>query len=223
MQVEHAALKKARDAWRNWKHVLYKKYLSEGKDPIPAYPQITKADWVEFKRVRETKEFAEKCFKQSELQNKNIHPHRMGVAGYYGMKLIWEQEDKEAVAAGGNPTFSKIRGEHARDYLQACAKRRDDRTYYFENSRDAKLYQVMLEALKIPGRFYRNSGPCDILSIALETKEPPGHARGICVDVSPKRAFTLSKEERLSMKKARSEMKQNALYERLRKDMYPAV
>ena len=25
MHVEHAALKKARDAWRNWKHVLYKK------------------------------------------------------------------------------------------------------------------------------------------------------------------------------------------------------
>ena len=44
MQVEHVALKKARDAWRNGKHVLYKKYLSEGKDPIPAYPEITKAD-----------------------------------------------------------------------------------------------------------------------------------------------------------------------------------
>ena len=50
----------------------------------------------------------------------------MGVAGYYGMKLIWEQEDKEAVAAGGNPTFSEIRGERARDYLRARAKRRDD-------------------------------------------------------------------------------------------------
>ena len=73
MQVEHAALKKARDAWRNWKHVLYKKYLSEGKDPIPAYPQITKADWAEFKRVRATKEFAEKSFKQSKHQKKNIH------------------------------------------------------------------------------------------------------------------------------------------------------
>ena len=81
----------------------------------------------------------------------------------------------------------------------------------------------MLEASKIPGRFYRNSGPCDILSIALDTKEPPGRARGIGVNVPHKRAFTLSKEERLSMKKARSEMKQNELYERLRKDMYPAV
>ena len=73
---------------------MYKKYLGEGKDPIPAYPQITKADWEELKRVRATLELAEK-FKQSELQKKNIHPHRMGVAGYYDMKLIWEQEDKE--------------------------------------------------------------------------------------------------------------------------------
>ena len=177
MQVEHAALKKARNAWRNWKHMLYKKYLSEGKDPIPAYPQITKADWEEFKRVRATPEFVANSFKQSKLLKKNIHPHRMGVAGYYGMKLIWEQEDNEAVAAGGNPAFSEIRGERARDYLQACAKRRDDGTYYFENAHDAKLYEVMVEASKIPRRFYMNSGPCDILSIALDTKEPPGRAR----------------------------------------------
>ena len=47
--------------------MLYKKYLSEGKDPIPAYSQITKADWAEFKRVRETKEFAEKSVEQSGL------------------------------------------------------------------------------------------------------------------------------------------------------------
>ena len=107
--------------------------------------------------------------------------------------------------------------------MRAHAKRRDDRTYYFERSCDAELYQVMLEASKIPGRFYRNSGPCDILSIALETKEPPGHARGIGVNVPHKRDFTLSKEERLSMKKARSEMKQNALFEKLKKEIYSAV
>ena len=142
--------------------------MSEGKDPIPAYPQITKADWAEFKRVRATPEFAAKSFKQSELQKKNIHPHRMGVAGYYGMKLIWDQEDKEVVVAGENPAFSEIRGEHARDYLRARAKRRDDGTYYFENSHDEKLYRVMLKASDIPGRFYRNSGSCDILSNALQ-------------------------------------------------------
>ena len=87
-----------------------------------------------------------KSFKKSELQKKNIHPHRMGVARYYGMKLIWDQEDKEAVAASGNPAFSEIKGERAGDYLRARAKRRDDGTYYFENARDAKLYEVMVEA-----------------------------------------------------------------------------
>ena len=174
MQVEHAALKKARDAWRNWKHMLYKKNLSEGKDPIPAYPQITKADCVEFKRVRATIEFTKKSAKQSELQKSNTHPHRMGVIGYYGMKLIWDQEDKEAVAAGGKPAFSEIRGECARDYLRASARRCDDVSYYFENSHDKELYRAMLKAsTSNPGRFYRNSGPCDILSNALATKAPP--------------------------------------------------
>ena len=107
--------------------------------------------------------------------------------------------------------------------MRARAKMRYDETYYFENARDAKLYEVMLEASKIPGRFYRNLGPCDILSIALGTKEPHGHARGIGVNVPHKRAFTLSKEERLSMKKARSEMKQNALFDKLKKEIYPTV
>ena len=98
------------------------------------------------------------------------------------MKPIWDQEDKEAVVAGGKPTFSEIRGERARDYLRARAMRRDDRTYYFKNSHDEELYQVMLEASKIPGRFYRNSRPCGIMSDALDTKEPPGRARGIGVN-----------------------------------------
>ena len=81
----------------------------------------------------------------------------------------------------------------------------------------------MVEASKIPRRFYRNLGPCDILSDDLETREPPGRARGVGVNVPHKRAFTLSKEQRLSMKRARSEMKQNALFEKLKKDIYPAV
>ena len=65
--------------------------------------------------------------------------------------------------------------------------------------------------------------PCDSLSIALDTKEPPGRARGIGVNFPHKRAFTLSKEERLGMKKCGSEMKQNALFEKLKKEIYSVV
>ena len=107
--------------------------------------------------------------------------------------------------------------------MRAHVRRRGGGTYYFENSHDEELYRVMLKASKIPERFYRNSGPCDIMSDALETRERPGRARGVGVNVPHKRAFTLSKEERLSMKKVASEMKKNELYERLRKEMYPAV
>ncbi|KAE8804536.1 hypothetical protein D1007_19579 [Hordeum vulgare] len=107
-EVEHATLKKAMDAWRKWKRVLYKNYSSQGKDPIPSYPQITKEDRAEFKRVRASKDFIKKSAMQSEFQKKNTHPHRMSVAGYYGMKLIWDQEDKEAVVAGDKPAFSQI-------------------------------------------------------------------------------------------------------------------
>ncbi|KAE8802795.1 hypothetical protein D1007_21443 [Hordeum vulgare] len=82
---------------------------------------------------------------------------------------------------------------------------------------------IILPASKIPGRFYRNPKPRDILSDALETKEPPGRAGGICVNVPHKRAFTLSKEERIIMKKARSEMKYNKMYEELRNAMYQPV
>jgi hypothetical protein len=203
--------------------VLYKKYVMEDKDPIPTYPQITMADWAEFKRIMATDEFPKKSAKQSELQKKNTHPHRMGVAGYYGMKSIWEQEDKEAVAASGLPAFSEIRGDRARDYLRARAKRSDDGSYYFENSHDRELYDEMVKASKNTGRLYRNSGPCDILADALKTKEPPGHARGIGVNVPHKRAFTLSKEERLAMKKVKIEMKKKALYEMLKAELYPKV
>jgi hypothetical protein len=177
-QVQNATLKKARDAWRNWKHVLYKKYVTEDKNPIPAYPQITMVDWAEFKRIRATDEFAKKSAKQSELQKKNTHPHRMGVAGYYDMKPIWDQEDKEAVATGGLPAFSEIRGDRARDYLGARAKRSDDSSYYFENSHDRELYDEMVKASKNTRRLYGNSGPCDILAAALKTKGPPRSCKG---------------------------------------------
>ena len=95
----------------------------------------------------------------------------------------------------GSPTFSEIKGERARDYLWARAKRHDDGTYYFENALDAKLYEVMVEASKIPGRFYRNPGPCDIMSIALETKEPLA-VEGVYVLMSRTRGLSHSAKKR---------------------------
>ena len=74
MLVEHAALKKARDAWRNWKHMLYKKYLSEGKDPIPAYPQITMADWAEFKGSGQLKSLVRRVSSNRNFRRRTYTP-----------------------------------------------------------------------------------------------------------------------------------------------------
>ncbi|KAE8803657.1 hypothetical protein D1007_20504 [Hordeum vulgare] len=147
--------------------------------------------------VGATDEFTKKSAKQSELQKKTTHPHHMGVAGYYDMKLIWNQEDKEEVVVGGKPTFTEIRGECARDYVRAHARRHDDGTYYFENSRDEELYRVMLKASKISGRFYRNSGSCDILSNALETKQPLAVQREIEESVMMQKTLALTDSQQM--------------------------
>src|SRR4051812_31566996 len=83
--VAHCALGKARDAWGNWEHVLYKDYMCKGKDPFSAYTMITKPDWEEFKKGRSSKEFAAKSNMQSKLQMRNTHPHRMGVL------ILWQE------------------------------------------------------------------------------------------------------------------------------------
>ena len=108
-QVEHCALGKSMDAWRNSKHVLYKEYMYEGKDPFSAYTMITKPDLEEFKRGRPSMEFSLKSDMQSKLQRRYTHPHRMGVCGYYGKKPTWDKEDQEAVAARLPPPLVKLR------------------------------------------------------------------------------------------------------------------
>ena len=132
-QVEHYAIRKARDAWRNWKHVLYKDYMLKGKEPFSVYTMITNLDWLQFKRERETKVFPLKCVKQSALQKKNTHPHRMGVCGYYGKKPIWDKEDEEAVTASGRPAFCEIKGTRARYFIWARATRNKQGVYSLKN------------------------------------------------------------------------------------------
>ena len=65
--VEKAALAKARDAWKNWKYVLNKYYRKQGREPFKKYKSISRADWKEFKRVRESPEFEALSQKQKEL------------------------------------------------------------------------------------------------------------------------------------------------------------
>lgn len=70
---------------------MHKQFLNKGKEPCSRYNIITKDDWAELKRVRLMPEFLAKSVRQSKLQKWNTPPHRMGVAGYYSKKLIWDK------------------------------------------------------------------------------------------------------------------------------------
>lgn len=138
--MEHGALKKARDAWRNWKYVLHKKYMLKGLEPFNKYNMIRKEDWDQFKAIRRTQDFLDKSAQQSELQKRNKHPHAMGVAGYYGKRLVWAKEEEEFIAAGKPLPFSEIMGQRTSDFLRARAKKDKDGNYYLKNLADKILY-----------------------------------------------------------------------------------
>ena len=59
-KVEHCALKKARDAWINWKYVLHKKFVLKDLHPFNKYTMIENDEWTEFKAYRQTEAFLKK-------------------------------------------------------------------------------------------------------------------------------------------------------------------
>ena len=115
--------KKARDAWRNWKYVLHKKFVLKDLHPFNKYTMIENDEWTQFKAYRPSEDFVKKSIQQSNLQKKNKHPHAMGVAGYYGKRLVWDIEDYEFVAAGKPLPFFEIKDQRARYFLRARAKK----------------------------------------------------------------------------------------------------
>lgn len=54
-------------------------------------------------------------------------------------------------------------------------------------------------------------GSNDLLSKSVETAEPPGHSRGVGVNVPHKRAFPPTEEQRIERKRLRKERKEKNL------------
>lgn len=89
--VEAAAMSKAKDSFRNFRHRLYVKFMLRSRDATLVYPYIKAEDWAEFKRYRRTEEFIQKSTQGKHLIAKNKHPHKMGVLGYAGSKPLWKK------------------------------------------------------------------------------------------------------------------------------------
>ncbi|KAM0858514.1 hypothetical protein ACQ4PT_047785 [Festuca glaucescens] len=140
--VQKATLAKARDAWKNPKYGLNKYFTKEGREPFKKYKSITKADWREFKRVRESPEFKALSNKQKELVSKNTNPHNMGVAGYFGMALIWKAHDKSCHENMSELSFLDVSCPRSRDYLLARSKMKDG-NYVLRKQKYEKLHLDM--------------------------------------------------------------------------------
>ena len=134
----------------------------------------------------------------------------MGVAGYYGKRLVWDIEDDEFIAAGKPLPFFEIKSQRARYFLRARAKKDSRGDYYLPNPADKELYLEMLEKSKDDSLF-DSMGTDDLLAICLKTREPPGHSRAVGVNVPHKRAFPLNEQQIIEREKQRRDEKHRKL------------
>ena len=158
--------------------MLHKKFILKDLHHFSKYTMIENDEWTEFKARRQTEAFLKKSLQQSDLQKKNKHPHAMGVAGYYGKRLVWDIEDDEFIDVGKPLPFSEIKGQRARDFLRARAKKDSRGNYYLPNPADKELYLEMLEKSKDDSLF-DSMGTDDLLAICSKTREPPSRSRDV--------------------------------------------
>ena len=88
--VEAAALSKAKDSFRNFRHRLYTKFQKKNRDATLVYPFIKPEHKKEFKKYRRMEEFLEKSKADSTIISKNKHPHNMG-----GSWICWFEANME--------------------------------------------------------------------------------------------------------------------------------
>lgn len=145
-QVEECALSKAKDAFRNFKYVLHKKFMKQNKDPFEKYPHILPEQWARFVEIRRTPDFQAKSEAGKALIAKNKHPHRMGVKGYYGKRKIWDREDENRRLWGADVPFPDVAADRARDFLRARSTTDSSGQVVLPNPADQEVYQSMVRA-----------------------------------------------------------------------------
>jgi hypothetical protein len=65
---------------------------------------IPKEDWATFVKLKDNEEVKAVSEKYKKLQERNLHDHCLGTAGYEGKAAKWESEDRELATQGiSNP------------------------------------------------------------------------------------------------------------------------
>ena len=135
-RVQRHALLSMGKAWRTFKSTLVTKYVNTGRTPFTAYKHISRDIWDAFVQMKTTAEFREQSAAHKALQTLNIHPHKLGTAGYAGKTAQWAAEDENSTGP-----FAEITDECARPWLRASASATSSGGFSFTNPADEDVAQ----------------------------------------------------------------------------------
>jgi hypothetical protein len=125
-QLRRAAIKACNKAWKEFKYILRRDFISKGLEPFGAYPHLNPEEFEAFKAMCSTEEFKMKSEAAKQLAAKNKHHHRLGSAGYAGKERKWVEEEERARLTGAPIPFPTLVERRSRNW--ALARSTDGKT-----------------------------------------------------------------------------------------------
>ncbi|KAI3687111.1 hypothetical protein L1987_80802 [Smallanthus sonchifolius] len=165
--------------WRNFKHILYKKFIKPHKkdpgallNPPAIYPFVKKEQWKLFVAHRLSKKWEDTSKKSKNVRANNKYNHRLSRKGYAGLTADMMQETDKT--------------EEEIDRATLWKKARELKTGGF----DSNVQEIVdkIDELQNSGCF-ESCGTHDVLTEALGTEEQRGHVRGLGKYVKPHQYF----------------------------------
>ena len=98
--VKHQALKIMGESFQHYKSNLNNNYIQKGLTPFNEFGHITPNQWADFVAQKTSPKALALSARNTELEKKNKHHHRLGPGGYYGKEEQFRKMEEEAAASG---------------------------------------------------------------------------------------------------------------------------
>ena len=124
--------------------------MNKDRTPCTKYSFVSSDTWDTFVQMKTTDEFQQQSAAHKAIQAKNIHPHRLGTAGYAGKHPVWLSEDNVAIQSQVSLPFAEIIDERANAWLRARATITSSGTITFKNPEDEVVSQRLVRYVELP-------------------------------------------------------------------------
>ncbi|KAJ3676005.1 hypothetical protein LUZ60_003417 [Juncus effusus] len=163
--------------WKSWKGRLVRDFIRRPnpKNPCDVF-NISEEAWAEFRRQKESDDFKRKSEKGKEAQKHNIHPHRLGSAGYKGLK---SDSNEVILSSSSSSGVSSVVDSRSWRWLRARAKPTAEGFLTVPNpATNEVLQRVETKVQEASQGLFQSDRYNDILSSSIGTPEHPGRIRG---------------------------------------------